>query len=122
MRGLLQLIYRRREIWKLPWRYQFGLGIEHSRIKGKTKLILNKFDTRAGFSYSNIGFLVNGSSIKEYAAHLGFGIPFFQGRARLDLAFIGGIRGDKKETIAEEIFFKSFISISAGELWFQKVR
>jgi len=102
--------------------YQFGLGIEHSHFKGKTKLILNKFDTRAGFSYSNIGFLVNGSSIKEYAAHLGFGIPFFQGRARLDLAFIGGIRGDKKETLAEEMFFKSFISISAGELWFQKVR
>jgi hypothetical protein len=102
--------------------YQFGFGIEHSHSQGKAKLFLNKFDTRAGFSYSNMGYLINGNSIKEYAAHVGFGIPFFQGRARLDLAFIGGIRGDKNETIAEETFFKSFISISAGELWFQKVR
>jgi hypothetical protein len=102
--------------------YQFGIGIEHAHFKGKTKFILNKFDTRAGFSYSNVGFLVNGNSIKEYAAHVGFGIPFFQGRARLDFAFIGGIRGDKSKTIAEETFFKSYISISAGELWFQKIR
>jgi hypothetical protein len=102
--------------------YQFGVGVEHSHLKGKTKLFLNKFDTRAGFSYSNVGYLINGNSLKEYAAHLGFGIPFFQGRARLDVAFIAGIRGDKSKTIAEENFFKSLISISAGELWFQKVR
>jgi len=102
--------------------YQLGIGIEHSHIRGKTKLFLNKFDTRLGFSYSNMGYLVNGNSIKEYAAHIGFGIPFFHDHARLDLAFIGGIRGDKNETLAEETFFKSFISISAGELWFQKVR
>jgi len=102
--------------------YQLGFGIEHSHFKGRAKLFLNKFDTRAGFSYSNMGYLIEGTSIKEYAAHLGFGIPFFQGRARLDLAFTGGIRGDKTETIVEETFFRSFISISAGELWFQKVR
>jgi hypothetical protein len=50
------------------------------------------------------------------------GIPFFQGNARLDLGFKGGIRGELDKTIAEEKFFQTIISISAGELWFQKIR
>jgi hypothetical protein len=102
--------------------YQIGIGLEHSHSQKKTRKFLNKFDSRIGFSYSKTGYIFNSQSINESMLHLGFGFPFFQGRARLDLAIIAGIRGNKDETLVEEKFLKTLISISAGELWFQKER
>jgi len=102
--------------------YKMGIGIERSRNPVRPKAFFNKFDVRAGFSYGNIGYIFNNNMIDEYALHLGFGIPFYQGYARLDLAFWAGIRGDKSSNLLEEKFFKLDISLSAGELWFQKIR
>jgi len=101
---------------------QVGVGLEHTRAAEKTRKFLNKFDSRIGFSYSKIGYIFNSISVQEYAMHIGFGFTFFREQARLDLAFIGGIRGNQEKTLAEEKFIKSMISISAGELWFQKQR
>ncbi len=102
--------------------YQAGAGIEHSHTTERTRVFFNKFDTRLGFSYSNLGYTFNNNPVKEYALHLGFGFPFFQDNARLDFAFMGGMRGSIDKTIAREKFFKAFVSISAGELWYQKTR
>lgn len=102
--------------------YNFGLGIEHSRSSSKSKSILNKIDLRTGLSAGSLGYKFNNSIISEYALHFGMGIPFYQGLARLDIAFLAGIRGNKDNTLAEEKFFKLYLSISAGELWFQKIR
>ncbi len=102
--------------------YQISAGIEHSHSGTRRRAFFQKFDARAGFSYSNLGYVYNGNSVKEMAVHLGFGIPFFQGHARLDLGFMAGIRGDMTENLVEEKFFRSIISISAGELWYQNIR
>jgi hypothetical protein len=102
--------------------YKIGFGIERSCNPIRPKALLNKFDIRTGISYGNMGYIFNNSLIDEYAFHLGFGIPFYQGYARLDLAFCAGIRGDKSKNLLEEKFFKLDISLSAGELWFQKIR
>ncbi|MBN2366568.1 MAG: hypothetical protein JXL67_10405 [Calditrichaeota bacterium] len=102
--------------------YEVGAGIEHSRSRERTKAFMQKFDTRLGFSYGNLGYRYNDNSIREMAIHLGFGIPFFHGRARIDIGFKGGIRGDITENLVEEKFIKTFISLSAGELWYQKIR
>ncbi len=102
--------------------YKWGFGIEHSHNNNRPKVFINKIDIRAGFSLGQIGYLFNNEPVHEYAGHLGFGFPFYQNRARLDFAFIGGIRGDKQKNLAQEKFFQIFISLSAGELWFQKLR
>jgi hypothetical protein len=102
--------------------YHIGMGIEHSHTKEKKRFFLNKFDTRLGFSYSNLGYLFQAESVKEYAGHFGLGFPFFQNNARFDIAFVVGIRGEKEKTIAEETFIRTVITLSAGELWFQKIR
>ncbi|OGB70085.1 MAG: hypothetical protein A2Y94_01950 [Caldithrix sp. RBG_13_44_9] len=110
------------EVQNLQEYGQIGIGLEHSHSREKTRKFLKKFDSRIGFSYSKTGYIFNSRSINEYMLHAGFGFPFFQGQARLDLAFIAGIRGNKDETIVEEKFIKTLISVSAGELWFQKER
>ena len=102
--------------------YKWGLGIERSHDNNRPKVFINKIDLRAGFSLGQIGYLFNDEPVHEYTGHLGFGFPFYQNRARLDFAFIGGVRGDKQKNLAEEKFFQIFISLSAGELWFQKLR
>lgn len=102
--------------------YRAGFGIERAHSKKRTAVFLNKIDIRAGISISQIGYLFNDESVQEYTGHFGLGIPFFQNRARLDFGFLAGIRGDKQKNLAEEKFFRVFISLSAGELWFQKLR
>jgi len=110
------------EVQNLQEYSQIGIGLEHSHSREKTRKILKKFDSRIGFSYSQTGYIFQSQPINEYMLHFGLGFPFFQGQARMDLAFIAGIRGNKADTIVEEKYFKTIISISAGELWFQKER
>jgi long-subunit fatty acid transport protein len=102
--------------------YRGGIGIEHSLSRKNSKPFFNKFDLRAGFSYGTIGYQFNGNTVMEYGGHFGLGFPFFEGRARLDLAFIAGIRGDKDKVLTEENFYRFVISVSAGELWFKNIR
>lgn len=102
--------------------YRAGIGIERAHSRGETESLLNKIDLRTGFSLGNTGYRFNDHSVREYSAHLGIGIPFYQDKARLDIAFLTGIRGDRSTTIAQERFFRFVFSISAGELWFQKLR
>jgi len=102
--------------------YQWSAGIEHNHIRGRKESVFNKVDTRMGFSIGNIGYKFNGSTVKQYAVHLGLGVPFNKDLARLDFAVIAGIRGDRKFNSVEEKFVRFLFSISAGELWFQRLR
>ncbi|GAB4372254.1 MAG: hypothetical protein Kow0042_15500 [Calditrichia bacterium] len=102
--------------------YRMGVGIEHVHAPGGKRSFWNKIDIRAGFSMGNIGYKYNQQSVKEYSGHLGLGVPFFGDQARFDFALIAGIRGDRSQTLAQEKFFHFVLSISAGELWFQKFR
>ncbi|RMF59371.1 MAG: hypothetical protein D6748_06495 [Calditrichaeota bacterium] len=102
--------------------YQMGMGIERSASKKRGTGLLNHIDWRLGFSLMNMGYQFNNHSVQEKALHFGFGIPFSRMRNRFDVAFLGGIRGDKSKNLAEEWFFKAYISISMGERWFQSFR
>ncbi len=102
--------------------YNYGFGIEHLHSRERKKSFFNKLDWRTGFSAGNIGYKFHNNSVKEYRVHFGIGIPFFFDNNRLDIALVGGVRGDKSVTIAQEKFIKIYLSLSAGELWFQKIR
>lgn len=101
---------------------QFSFGIEHAHLAKREKSFFNRMDLRAGFSFGNIGYKFNNQSVTEYAVHGGMGFPFYQDRARFDIALKAGIRGDQSNTIAQEKFFQFSLSVSGGELWFQKFR
>jgi opacity protein-like surface antigen len=102
--------------------YTIGLGIEHGHSWERRAPFLKKFDKRIGFSTGKIGYKFNEESVKEYTLHLGLGFPFNQNRARLDIALLAGIRGNKSDINVQERFYRFLFSISAGELWFQNLR
>ncbi len=102
--------------------FNVGLGVEHSHAPRKSKSIFQKIDLRAGVSYTQIGYQFNQNSVKEYGIHAGVGIPFAHRTGRVDVAFVVGRRGEGTSTVAQETFFRTLISVSAGELWFQKLR
>ena len=102
--------------------YRFGLGIERSHFHKRKRSLLQSIDIRTGVSVGKLGYKYNHNSVQEYGFHLGVGIPFFFDRSRLDIALQAGIRGDTKRTIARENFYKITLSISSGELWFQRIR
>jgi len=108
--------------------YFVGVGFERKQkqVRGKVfqkgRKLFDKIDLRTGFSISQLGYKFNGSGVKEYAGHFGLGIPFFFGVNRLDMGIRAGIRGNKKLNLAEEKFIQVLISVSVGELWFQRPR
>ena len=102
--------------------YHWGVGIEHSASGQRKSGFFNRLDFRAGVSSTQLGYKFNNQSVIENAIHLGFGIPFGRHRNRIDISFMGGIRGDKSKNLAEEMFLKAQFSVSMGERWFQSFR
>ncbi len=101
--------------------YHLGIGIEHLNGGRQAKKFFDKFDSRAGFSVSRLGYRFNQNSVYEYAFHLGAGIPFFAHINRLDIALVGGWRGDQSSNKASERFFRFDVSVSVGERWFRRL-
>ncbi|RMG68454.1 MAG: hypothetical protein D6715_02220 [Calditrichaeota bacterium] len=101
--------------------YHLGFGVEHLNGGRRAKKFLNKFDSRAGFSVSRLGYRFDNDPVYEYGFHLGLGIPFFAHINRLDLAFVGGWRGDKSANKARETFLRIDVSVSVGERWFRRL-
>lgn len=102
--------------------YLLGIGVERAASRKRNSGMFNKMDLRGGFSARSLGYKFNNEPVKEYALHLGFGLPFGHFNNRIDLAISGGIRGDLSKNLAEEKFIKFNTAISIGELWFQRTR
>jgi hypothetical protein len=102
--------------------YHLGLGFERKALNKRKISVFNQVDFRGGLSATQIGYKFNNESVMEYAAHLGFGIPFNQYRNRFDFAFSAGVRGDQNKNLVQETFINFHASIAIGERWFQSNR
>lgn len=102
--------------------YYIGIGFERGNRSSDSKKIYDKLDFRGGFSISQLGYKFNGADVKEYAGHFGVGIPFFFHVNRIDLGIKAGVRGNKGKNQAQEKFVQMIVSVSVGELWFQRPR
>ena len=102
--------------------YHIGVGFEHALKKGRHVGFFHRIDWRFGFSVEQLGYRFRNHSVHQYAFHFGVGIPLFFYVNRLDVAFIGGIRGNRTINGAEERFFRAQFTISMGERWFQRFR
>lgn len=82
---------------------------------------LKRLSYRAGFSYENYPFVVNGNQVKDFGINFGFSVPTGNSKnSRLDFAFKAGKRGNKKENILEESYFKVYFGITFNDQWFIK--
>jgi hypothetical protein len=77
---------------------------------------LKRITFRTGGSYKRNPFMTNGKQLNEIGINFGFSLP--TGRSSLDFAFEAGKRGDKKETLLEENFFKVYFGITFNDQWF----
>ncbi|HQU73565.1 MAG: hypothetical protein KDI06_10270 [Calditrichaeota bacterium] len=100
----------------------FNVGLEHQAAHIRRPNFLERFDWRAGYSQTNLGYLFNNASVTEKALHFGVGMPFSSWYNRLDLALVVGMRGDLTDNQVEEKFINLNFSLSMGELWFQRIR
>ena len=101
--------------------YHLGIGLERNSKKSRNAKFLNLIDLRTGFSLTALGYKFNDEPVMQYAGHFGIGIPFSD-KNRFDLGFVAGIRGNKSKNLVEEKFFNFEISVTMGELWYQKFR
>jgi hypothetical protein len=82
---------------------------------------LKRLTYRAGFSYENYPFVVNGNQVKDFGINFGFSVPTGNAKnSRLDFAVKAGKRGNKKENILEESYFKIYFGITFNDQWFIK--
>ena len=101
--------------------YQLGIGIERNAHVFRHSMFLDKLDFRTGFSIRGLGYRFNDEPVLQYAGHFGIGVPFSNSN-RFDFAIAVGVRGDKSKNLAEEKFVNFEVSVTMGELWFQKLR
>lgn len=72
---------------------------------------------RAGFSYEQTQYKVDGTGINQYSAAGGFSFPMSQGNT-FDLTVLYGSRGSSRPDLIQERFVKLNVGLSLGELWF----
>lgn len=74
---------------------------------------------RAGISYEQTQYLINGKGIDEFAIYAGFSFPLAYENS-VDIGFKYGIRGTADNNLLKETLFESYISISLGDIWFMR--
>ncbi len=73
---------------------------------------------RAGVSMEQYPYLANNHVVKDLGINFGLSMP--AGRSSLDVAFRYGKRGNRKDNIFEEDYFKIYFGITFNDQWFIK--
>ncbi len=88
----------------------------------------NIFDNYIKRMSYRFGFFINSpyirnidnSSIKEYFIASGFGLPFYNNNARIDIAIEVGTRGSGNKDLASERIVRLSLGFSSNEKWFSR--
>jgi hypothetical protein len=104
------------------WRLSLGGEYTPDAFGGN---YLKRITYRAGVSYEKTPFLVEyplNSGTRNQVTDFGinFGLSLPAGRSSIDLGAKLGTRGDKRETILEERYFKIFFGLTYNDQWFIK--
>ena len=82
---------------------------------------IRRMSYRFGF-FINAPYIkyIDNSSIKEYFVSSGFGLPFFNNNARVDVAIEFGTRGSTSDNFPSEKIFRLSLGFSSNERWFSR--
>jgi len=88
----------------------------------------NVFDDYIRRMSYRFGFFINSpyiknidnSSIKEYFIASGFGLPFYNNNARIDISIEFGTRGSGNKDLASEKIVRLSLGFSSNEKWFSR--
>lgn len=96
---------------------RYSLGFEFRHGSGRFSSTWEQMIWRAGLSYEQSQYIVNGKGIDEVAAYAGFSYPIGFDNS-IDFGFKYGIRGTTENNLIKENIFAAFITINFGDLWF----
>ena len=98
--------------------WRAALGGEYTIDPYAVESYLKRVTFRVGGSIEKYPFLANNKEVKDFGINFGFSLP--AGRSSMDFALKVGKRGNKKENILEESYFKVYFGITFNDQWFIK--
>jgi len=98
--------------------WRTSLGGEFTMDPLALENYLKRITFRAGATLEQYPFLVNNKEVKDFGINFGFSLP--AGRSSMDFALKVGKRGNKKENILEESYFKVYFGVTFNDQWFVK--
>ncbi len=100
---------------------KIGFAFEYKPVLAIRKTGWELIALRAGLSYEQTQYIINGTGINQFSVFAGLSLPLGFGDS-IDLGLEYSKRGTTEANLIQENFFKINIGISFGELWFQRVQ
>jgi len=95
---------------------KYSLGFEY-RDDTRSDSFWDHVMLRAGLSYENSQYIVDGTGLNQFSVYTGFSMPLSYGNT-IDFGFQYGKRGAKENGLLVDNFFRFSFSISLGDIWF----
>jgi hypothetical protein len=96
---------------------KLSLGFQYNPKQELGSTLWRQIVWRAGLSYEQTQYKVDGTGINQYSISGGFSYPLGQS-STIDISLIIGSRGSSQSDLIKENFVKMNMGISIGELWF----
>jgi len=97
--------------------YKMGLGFEYRNSDTRSNAFWDHVMLRAGLSYEQSPFKINGTGINQFSVYGGFSLPISYDNT-IDFAFQYGRRGTTDNSLVQENIYKFTITLSIGDIWF----
>ncbi|TAH20526.1 MAG: hypothetical protein EAZ08_05515 [Cytophagales bacterium] len=99
--------------------YKITVGGEYTPNLTSINSYLARISYRAGFSYMQLPYKLEGQQLDEKSLHLGFSMPLNRGYSALNLAFTLGQRGVAVSNLLQETFFRVNLGFTVNDAqWF----
>ncbi len=102
--------------------WKVSLGTEFTPDPAAVGSYLKRMTYRTGVNYDKYPYLINGNLVRDFGINFGFSMPVAR-FSSLDFALKVGKRGNQKENIIEENYFKIYFGMTFNDdQWFRKRR
>lgn len=99
--------------------YKISVGGEYTPNLTSINSYLARISYRAGFSYMQLPYKLEGRQLDERSVHIGLSMPLNRGYSALNLAFTLGQRGVAVGALLEEKFFRVNLGFTVNDAqWF----
>jgi hypothetical protein len=100
---------------------KFSAGFQYRPMQESGTTSWQQTIWRAGISYEQLQYDIDGTGINQYSVAVGFSYPLSQFNT-VDLTLLYGTRGSSQSDLVLEHFIKMNIGLSLGELWFVRAK
>jgi len=99
---------------------RYSLGFQYKPVvRSMHATSWEQMSLRCGLSYEETQYSFEGNNIDAFSIHAGITFPFSAVNL-IDFGLAFGIRGKKENNLVKEQFIKAAVTLSLGELWFQR--